>query len=55
MKTRAPRRYFHRHYVNVATPRDEREARDPAWSAATWIGFAAVATGVVCSVAYMLG
>ncbi len=54
MKPRTPRRYYHRHYVNVAMQRDERDAKDPVWAAATWLGVAAAATGVVFSVVYML-
>ena len=55
MKPRAPRRYYHRHYVNVATQRDDRELKGPVWSAAAWLGVAAAATGVVFSVVYILG
>ena len=54
MKSRSPRRYYHRHYVNVVTQRVDREGRDPMWSAAAWLGIAAAATGVVFSVVYVL-
>jgi len=55
MKPRSPRRYYHRHYVNVTTQREERVAKDPIWSAATWLGLAAAATALVFSAVYMLG
>lgn len=58
MKTRSPRRYYHRHYVNVSTQRYERDLKDPrdqTWSAAVWLGAVAAATGVVFSVVYVIG
>jgi hypothetical protein len=55
MKTRTPRRYYHRHYVNVSTPRSDRELRDPAVSAGVWLVTVAALTGVVFSVVYVMG
>ncbi len=55
MKTRTPRRYYHRHYVNVSTPRPDRELKDPAWSTGMWLVTVATLTGVVFSVVYVMG
>ncbi|MCW1917118.1 hypothetical protein OJ996_26260 [Luteolibacter sp. GHJ8] len=54
MKARSPRRYYHRHYVNVSTPRTERDPRDSAWSTAKWLGTAVALTGVIFSVVYVM-
>lgn len=54
MKTRTPRRYYHRHYVNVTTQRQDREVKDPAWSTAVWVGTVVALTGVVFSVVYVM-
>lgn len=55
MKTRTPRRYYHRHYVNVSTPRQEREMKEAGRSAGMWLATAAALTGVVFSVFYAMG
>jgi hypothetical protein len=55
MKTRSPRRYYHRHYVNLATPRQERETKDITWSAGMWFATVAALTAVVFSVVYVIG